>query len=164
LDRLSPSAATTRQRTIAYVMCFSCRCAMPSPRSTHLLLFSQFWDSRRRRMLRRASKSKHSHRTSSIPINNLLSLLHSNREILGSHSYLNMTHASDDATAAFVQHLNNTKYEMVHDWGFKICSLEQQLSEAAEGTGLAFIIFTQAIVELPGIKIATVMTTRDYHL
>ncbi|GJQ76497.1 hypothetical protein Trydic_g2204 [Trypoxylus dichotomus] len=32
----------------------------------------------------------------------------------------------------------------------EICSLEQQLDAAAEGTGLAFIVFTQAIVELPG--------------
>lgn len=30
------------------------------------------------------------------------------------------------------------------------CSLSHQLSEAAGGTGLAFIVFTQAIVSLPG--------------
>lgn len=30
------------------------------------------------------------------------------------------------------------------------CSLETELDQAAEGTGLAFIVFTQAIVELPG--------------
>lgn len=35
-------------------------------------------------------------------------------------------------------------------YGIETCSLEQQLDEAAEGTGLAFIVFTQAIVELPG--------------
>ncbi|KAG5318004.1 S6A17 protein, partial [Pseudoatta argentina] len=32
----------------------------------------------------------------------------------------------------------------------KSCSLGKELDNAAEGTGLAFIIFTQAIVELPG--------------
>ncbi|KYN08138.1 Orphan sodium- and chloride-dependent neurotransmitter transporter NTT4 [Cyphomyrmex costatus] len=32
----------------------------------------------------------------------------------------------------------------------KSCSLSKELDNAAEGTGLAFIIFTQAIVELPG--------------
>ncbi|XP_070513127.1 sodium- and chloride-dependent transporter XTRP3 isoform X2 [Cardiocondyla obscurior] len=32
----------------------------------------------------------------------------------------------------------------------KTCSLSKELDNAAEGTGLAFIIFTQAIVELPG--------------
>lgn len=36
-------------------------------------------------------------------------------------------------------------------WGLsRDCSLQKQLGEAAEGTGLAFIVFTQAIVELPG--------------
>lgn len=35
-------------------------------------------------------------------------------------------------------------------WGLSDdCSLEHQLSQAAEGTGLAFIVFTQAIVALP---------------
>lgn len=34
--------------------------------------------------------------------------------------------------------------------GLEFCSLAQQLDNAAEGTGLAFIVFTQAIVELPG--------------
>jgi len=32
---------------------------------------------------------------------------------------------------------------------FKNCSLEKELNEAAAGTGLAFVVFTQAIVELP---------------
>lgn len=32
----------------------------------------------------------------------------------------------------------------------KNCSVEDELNQAAEGTGLAFIVFTQAIVELPG--------------
>ncbi|RLU24423.1 hypothetical protein DMN91_002512 [Ooceraea biroi] len=32
----------------------------------------------------------------------------------------------------------------------KSCSLSEELNDAAEGTGLAFIVFTQAIVELPG--------------
>ena len=32
---------------------------------------------------------------------------------------------------------------------FRDCSLEKELDEAAAGTGLAFVVFTQAIVELP---------------
>ncbi|XP_026466274.1 sodium-dependent neutral amino acid transporter B(0)AT3-like isoform X1 [Ctenocephalides felis] len=35
-------------------------------------------------------------------------------------------------------------------WDLEECSLATQLDNAAEGTGLAFIVFTQAIVELPG--------------
>ncbi|KAH8277815.1 hypothetical protein KR018_007847 [Drosophila ironensis] len=34
--------------------------------------------------------------------------------------------------------------------GLSECSLAHELDNAAEGTGLAFIVFTQAIVELPG--------------
>jgi len=33
--------------------------------------------------------------------------------------------------------------------GFRNCSLEDELDKAAAGTGLAFVVFTQAIVELP---------------
>jgi len=49
-----------------------------------------------------------------------------------------------------VNQLNSTNATSIKDWGLQICSLEDNLSKAAEGTGLAFIIFTQAIVELPG--------------
>lgn len=52
------------------------------------------------------------------------------------------------------------KYNMTNttDWeGFKTCTLEHMLSETAEGTGLAFIVFTQAIVELPGSPIWAVL-------
>lgn len=41
-------------------------------------------------------------------------------------------------------------YENATHKHFQHCSIEDQLNEAAEGTGLAFIVFTQAIVELPG--------------
>ncbi|CAH2004295.1 unnamed protein product [Acanthoscelides obtectus] len=45
-------------------------------------------------------------------------------------------------TVAMGDHLNIT--------GLRDCSLDRELDAAAEGTGLAFIVFTQAIVELPG--------------
>ncbi|CAG0921004.1 unnamed protein product [Notodromas monacha] len=37
------------------------------------------------------------------------------------------------------------------------CSLEKELDQAAEGTGLAFIVFTQAIVEFPGAPMWSVI-------
>lgn len=37
------------------------------------------------------------------------------------------------------------------------CSLKHQLSEAAEGTGLAFIVFTQAINSLPAAPFWSVL-------
>lgn len=50
------------------------------------------------------------------------------------------------AKAMFEHPLNET-----NKWGLsQDCSLQKQLGEAAEGTGLAFVVFTQAIVELPG--------------
>lgn len=52
-----------------------------------------------------------------------------------------------------VNQLNSTNATSIKDWGLQVCSLEDNLSKAAEGTGLAFIIFTQAIVELPGNEI-----------
>ncbi|KAJ6647165.1 Sodium-dependent neutral amino acid transporter SLC6A17 [Pseudolycoriella hygida] len=43
-------------------------------------------------------------------------------------------------------------------WGVSDnCTLEKQLGSAAEGTGLAFIVFTQAIVELPGAPFWSVL-------
>lgn len=46
----------------------------------------------------------------------------------------------------YIESLNETTIER---FGIKKCNLQEQLDEAAEGTGLAFIVFTQAIVELP---------------
>ena len=52
----------------------------------------------------------------------------------------NITEAEYDA---FFKGFNFT------DSVFESCSLEDELNNAAEGTGLAFVVFTQAIVELP---------------
>ncbi|XP_068973831.1 sodium- and chloride-dependent transporter XTRP3 isoform X2 [Bombus flavifrons] len=44
----------------------------------------------------------------------------------------------------------NTLNASAMNFTLETCSLSEQLDNAAEGTGLAFIVFTQAIVELPG--------------
>ncbi|XP_043580748.1 sodium- and chloride-dependent transporter XTRP3 isoform X2 [Bombus pyrosoma] len=44
----------------------------------------------------------------------------------------------------------NTLNASATNFTLETCSLSEQLDNAAEGTGLAFIVFTQAIVELPG--------------
>ncbi|XP_050574237.1 sodium- and chloride-dependent transporter XTRP3 isoform X1 [Bombus affinis] len=44
----------------------------------------------------------------------------------------------------------NTLNAPAMNFTLETCSLSEQLDNAAEGTGLAFIVFTQAIVELPG--------------
>lgn len=61
-----------------------------------------------------------------------------------------------------VNQLNSTNATSIKDWGLQICSLEDNLSKAAEGTGLAFIIFTQAIVELPGNEIEFCPSTKKF--
>lgn len=76
---------------------------------------------------------------------------HSNRLSLYEHSLLNSTNISntvyDQALNSFFE--RNASEALA--WGISPnCSLKHQLSEAAEGTGLAFIVFTQAIVSLPG--------------
>ncbi|KAF0303872.1 Sodium-dependent neutral amino acid transporter B(0)AT3 [Amphibalanus amphitrite] len=56
---------------------------------------------------------------------------------------------SAEAYTDMLQHhdfTNETQLEM----GLQHCDLTKTLDQAAEGTGLAFIVFTQAIVELPG--------------
>lgn len=64
------------------------------------------------------------------------------------HKLINSTNITSDYSNTLVTHYNLTANTT--DWGFKHCSLESMLSDVGEGTGLAFIIFTQAIVELPG--------------
>ncbi|XP_017092640.2 sodium-dependent neutral amino acid transporter B(0)AT3 [Drosophila bipectinata] len=70
----------------------------------------------------------------------------SNTEILVKHNLLdvNATRLVYDQTIA---KYNTTEMAKFH---LSECSLSHELDNAAEGTGLAFIVFTQAIVELPG--------------
>lgn len=64
------------------------------------------------------------------------------------HSYLNSTTVAEEA---YLQNLTLALDNNGTHWGLeKDCSLARQLNQAAEGTGLAFIVFTQAIVSLPG--------------
>lgn len=49
-------------------------------------------------------------------------------------------------------------HQEILKWGVSPnCTLEKQLGSAAEGTGLAFIVFTQAIVELPAAPFWSVL-------
>lgn len=77
-----------------------------------------------------------------------------NNEILFSAKLINSTDISNDYSTTLVGRYNATNatdfgFKTI-DWGFKVCNIETMLSEVGEGTGLAFIVFTQAIVELPG--------------
>lgn len=64
---------------------------------------------------------------------------------------LNSTNVTDTFYAQTLNSLFAQNSSEALAWGISPnCSLKHQLSEAAEGTGLAFIVFTQAIVQLPG--------------
>ena len=69
-----------------------------------------------------------------------------NNEVFTKHGLI----SSPNITNEFSMDIFNRYSENVTAWDLKECSMDRMLSEVGEGTGLAFIIFTQAIVELPG--------------
>jgi len=71
----------------------------------------------------------------------------SNMERLFEH---HVTNASNVSTEVYEQIMSTMNKDTEKLWNLKECSIERELDQAAEGTGLAFIVFTQAIVELPG--------------
>lgn len=59
---------------------------------------------------------------------------------------LGFSNMTDATYNSIIGNLTDEKFETLH---LRTCSLSDQLENAAEGTGLAFVVFTQAIVELP---------------
>ncbi|XP_025874945.1 inactive sodium-dependent neutral amino acid transporter B(0)AT3 isoform X2 [Vulpes vulpes] len=57
---------------------------------------------------------------------------------------------SRDDYAAVLTHLNTSQPERVARLHLEACHLEDFLDKSASGTGLAFIIFTEAILHMPG--------------
>jgi len=74
----------------------------------------------------------------------------SNKELIqhgNSTLYPYLTNVTDSVYDAYMkEHFPNGE---VNGTDFRDCSLEKELDSAAAGTGLAFVVFTQAIVELP---------------
>lgn len=68
-----------------------------------------------------------------------------NRNLLIENGLLNIS-ATEEQYDLVANNFNATAVNLT----LGKCSLSEQLDNAAEGTGLAFIVFTQAIVELPG--------------
>ncbi|KTF89337.1 hypothetical protein cypCar_00043507 [Cyprinus carpio] len=58
----------------------------------------------------------------------------------------NITESNYDG---FLQHLNSTVPAVFQDLQLKTCDIQTLLSEGVEGTGLAFIVFTEAITKMP---------------
>nr|CAD7425205.1 unnamed protein product [Timema monikensis] len=74
--------------------------------------------------------------------------LANNKMKLFQHNLLPNVNVSTDIYESTLANL--TAINATMDIDLETCDLSQQLNQAAEGTGLAFIVFTQAIVELPG--------------
>uniref|UniRef100_A0A671RLL8 Transporter n=1 Tax=Sinocyclocheilus anshuiensis TaxID=1608454 RepID=A0A671RLL8_9TELE len=58
----------------------------------------------------------------------------------------NITESNYDS---FLQHLNSTAPAIFQELQLKTCDMQTLLSEGVEGTGLAFIVFTEAITKMP---------------
>ncbi|KAJ8924104.1 hypothetical protein NQ315_006886 [Exocentrus adspersus] len=83
-------------------------------------------------------------------VSNVEKCIEDNKNLFLNYKYLN--NSMPDNATDYVHHATKAiHYAMANNTeGLKNCSLERELEDAAEGTGLAFIVFTQAIVELPG--------------
>ncbi|XP_003689975.1 sodium- and chloride-dependent transporter XTRP3 isoform X4 [Apis florea] len=68
-----------------------------------------------------------------------------NKDLLVQHGF-----AYQNTTMKEYESIVNNITATNMNFTLETCSLSEQLDNAAEGTGLAFIVFTQAIVELPG--------------
>ncbi|XP_071355541.1 inactive sodium-dependent neutral amino acid transporter B(0)AT3 [Trachinotus anak] len=55
------------------------------------------------------------------------------------------------------QHLNQTFPEEVAKLNLRVCDLNRFLDQSASGTGLAFIVFTEAVIEMPGSQIWAIL-------
>ncbi|XP_034456331.1 sodium-dependent neutral amino acid transporter B(0)AT3-like [Hippoglossus hippoglossus] len=55
------------------------------------------------------------------------------------------------------EYLNQTSPDQVANLQLRHCDLQTFLDESASGTGLAFIVFTEAVVEMPGSQIWAIL-------
>uniref|UniRef100_A0A4X1THB2 Transporter n=1 Tax=Sus scrofa TaxID=9823 RepID=A0A4X1THB2_PIG len=64
---------------------------------------------------------------------------------------------SRDDYAAVLSHLNATQPERVARLPLQVCHLEDFLDKSASGTGLAFIVFAEAVLHMPGAPVWAVL-------
>ncbi|KAK2887769.1 hypothetical protein QQF64_012862 [Cirrhinus molitorella] len=57
----------------------------------------------------------------------------------------------------WLMHLNSSDPEKVSSLNLKSCDLQNFLDQSASGTGLAFIVFTEAVTEMPGSQVWAVL-------
>ncbi|XP_034017119.1 inactive sodium-dependent neutral amino acid transporter B(0)AT3 [Thalassophryne amazonica] len=57
----------------------------------------------------------------------------------------------------WLEHLNSTSQDAVASLSLEKCDLREFLQDSISGTGLAFIVFTQAVIEMPGSQVWAVL-------
>ncbi|XP_066572089.1 inactive sodium-dependent neutral amino acid transporter B(0)AT3 [Amia ocellicauda] len=57
----------------------------------------------------------------------------------------------------WLEYLNHTDSQKLQNLELKHCSLQTYLDESASGTGLAFIVFTEAVIKMPGSQVWAVL-------
>ncbi|XP_026145226.1 sodium-dependent neutral amino acid transporter B(0)AT3-like [Carassius auratus] len=58
---------------------------------------------------------------------------------------------------SWLTYLNSTDPDKVSSLNLKHCELQSFLDQSASGTGLAFIVFTEAVIEMPGSQVWAVL-------
>ncbi|KAF7708458.1 sodium-dependent neutral amino acid transporter B(0)AT3-like [Silurus meridionalis] len=67
---------------------------------------------------------------------------------------MNITEENYDS---YLKHLNATDPRMVQQLNLRTCNLQALLDQSASGTGLAFIVFTEAVIKMPGSQVWAVL-------
>ncbi|XP_076826873.1 sodium-dependent neutral amino acid transporter B(0)AT3-like isoform X1 [Brachyhypopomus gauderio] len=64
---------------------------------------------------------------------------------------------TEDNYEQWLSHLNSTNPYQVEELNLKTCNLQALLDQSASGTGLAFIVFTEAVIKMPGSQVWAVL-------
>ncbi|CAN9503799.1 unnamed protein product [Ophioblennius macclurei] len=83
--------------------------------------------------------------------------LEGNIKLLMNHFEIEDQNMTIDNYKQWFDYLNQTHTGEVAGLGLKSCELQAFLDQSASGTGLAFIVFTQAVTEMPGSQVWAVL-------
>ncbi|XP_029022658.1 inactive sodium-dependent neutral amino acid transporter B(0)AT3 [Betta splendens] len=85
------------------------------------------------------------------------SCLQENILVLTNHFEISDQNITLDNYKQWFKYLNETHYEAVTSLQLKSCDLQTFLDQSASGTGLAFIVFTEAVKEMPASQIWAIL-------
>uniref|UniRef100_A0A8C5B1F4 Transporter n=1 Tax=Gadus morhua TaxID=8049 RepID=A0A8C5B1F4_GADMO len=89
--------------------------------------------------------------------NNYVSCLQSNILALTDRFEIGDQNMTLDNYEQMLGYLNSTRPEEVAQLNLRPCDLQTFLDQSASGTGLAFIVFTEAVIEMPGSQVWAVL-------